>query len=88
MTNECPATWTRLHRLVGHVRCGYLDTKPRLPGHLCGSMAPMGESEQLVPRHAQSMVEAALTDTRVVLVNGARQAGKMNPGRGGCGNCG
>jgi hypothetical protein len=27
------------------------------------------------------MVEAALTDTRVVLVNSARQAGKMHPGR-------
>ncbi|WP_432987432.1 ATP-binding protein [Dactylosporangium sp. CA-233914] len=30
----------------------------------------------LVPRHAQSLVAEALADTRVVLVNGARQAGK------------
>jgi predicted AAA+ superfamily ATPase len=30
----------------------------------------------LVPRHAQSLVSEALGDTRVVLVNGARQAGK------------
>jgi uncharacterized protein len=30
----------------------------------------------LVPRHAESLVAEALTDTRVVLVNGARQAGK------------
>jgi uncharacterized protein len=30
----------------------------------------------LVPRHARSLVTEALTDTRVVLVNGARQAGK------------
>jgi len=30
----------------------------------------------LVPRHAQSIVSEALEDTRVVLVNGARQAGK------------
>ncbi len=30
----------------------------------------------LVPRHAQALVAEALADTRVVLVNGARQAGK------------
>jgi predicted AAA+ superfamily ATPase len=30
----------------------------------------------LVPRHAESLVTEALADTRVVLVNGARQAGK------------
>jgi predicted AAA+ superfamily ATPase len=30
----------------------------------------------LVPRHAESLVAEALADTRVVLVNGARQAGK------------
>ena len=30
----------------------------------------------LVPRRAQSIVSEALEDTRVVLVNGARQAGK------------
>jgi predicted AAA+ superfamily ATPase len=30
----------------------------------------------LVPRHAQGLVSEALEDTRVVLVNGARQAGK------------
>jgi len=30
----------------------------------------------LVPRHAQGLVSEALADTRVVLVNGARQAGK------------
>jgi len=30
----------------------------------------------LVPRHAESVVAEALADTRVVLVNGARQAGK------------
>jgi predicted AAA+ superfamily ATPase len=30
----------------------------------------------LVPRHAKSLVDEALADTRVVLVNGARQAGK------------
>lgn len=29
-----------------------------------------------IPRHASSAVAEALTDTRVVLVNGARQAGK------------
>jgi predicted AAA+ superfamily ATPase len=30
----------------------------------------------LIPRHAASQVDAALTDTRVVLISGARQAGK------------
>jgi predicted AAA+ superfamily ATPase len=30
----------------------------------------------LIPRHAQALVNEALADTRVVLVNGARQAGK------------
>ncbi|MGH9205336.1 MAG: ATP-binding protein, partial [Acidimicrobiales bacterium] len=29
-----------------------------------------------VPRHAETVVRAALADTRVVLVNGARQSGK------------
>jgi predicted AAA+ superfamily ATPase len=38
----------------------------------------MGRSQYqvLVPRHAASIVAAALADTRVVLVNGARQCGK------------
>lgn len=31
---------------------------------------------QLIPRHAAAQVNAALADTRVVLINGARQAGK------------
>lgn len=30
----------------------------------------------LVPRHAQALVSETLADTRVVLVNGARQSGK------------
>ncbi len=38
-----------------------------------GSTVPV---EHLRPRHAASVVAEALTDTRVVLVNGARQAGK------------
>lgn len=33
-------------------------------------------SDGLLPRHARSAVEEALADTRVVLVNGARQCGK------------
>jgi predicted AAA+ superfamily ATPase len=36
----------------------------------------MVELPGLVPRHAESLVLEALADTRVVLVNGARQAGK------------
>lgn len=36
----------------------------------------MANSTELIPRHAEELVTEALTDTRVVLVNGARQAGK------------
>lgn len=36
----------------------------------------MATLPDLVPRHAQSLISEALADTRVVLVNGARQAGK------------
>jgi len=36
----------------------------------------MVEPPDLIPRHAESLVSEALADTRVVLVNGARQAGK------------
>ena len=39
-------------------------------------MDPVVELPDLVPRHAESLVAEALNDTRVVLVNGARQAGK------------
>ncbi|WP_326551537.1 ATP-binding protein [Micromonospora sp. NBC_01813] len=33
-------------------------------------------TSRLIPRHAAAQVDAALADTRVVLINGARQAGK------------
>lgn len=33
-------------------------------------------AQDLVPRHALAVIESALGDTRIVLVNGARQAGK------------
>lgn len=36
----------------------------------------MSDPSSLIPRHAESLVHEALEDTRVVLVNGARQAGK------------
>ena len=36
----------------------------------------MANTPNLIPRHAQGIVAEALEDTRVVLVNGARQAGK------------
>lgn len=36
----------------------------------------MRQQSDLIPRHAESLVDEALSDTRVVLVNGARQAGK------------
>src|SRR5258708_6902825 len=35
-----------------------------------------GGVADLVPRHAQALVSEGLADPRVVLVNGARQAGK------------
>jgi uncharacterized protein len=38
--------------------------------------APPSPIGHILPRHATRAVEEALTDTRVVLVNGARQAGK------------
>ena len=36
----------------------------------------VGDVPELIPRHAESRVAEALADTSVVLVNGARQAGK------------
>src|ERR1700760_4555786 len=41
-------------------------------GHTCR----VANVSDLVPRRAQSPVSEALEDTRVVLINGARQAGK------------
>ena len=41
-----------------------------------GQNGQVSELPALVPRHAESLVAEALADTRVVLVNGARQAGK------------
>src|SRR5215813_15032834 len=38
-------------------------------------IVPMAQTD-FVPRHAASAITDALADTRVVLVNGARQAGK------------
>jgi len=38
-------------------------------------------SDQLLPRHAYRRVEAALADTRVVVLNGARQTGKSTLAR-------
>ena len=35
----------------------------------------------LIPRHAQTAVTAALSDTRVVVINGARQTGKSTLAR-------
>ncbi len=41
-----------------------------------GILAVVAHPHDLLPRRAESLVTEALTDTRVVLVNGARQAGK------------
>lgn len=40
------------------------------------SVVPRPSSSRILPRHATRVVEDALADTRVVLVNGARQCGK------------
>lgn len=36
----------------------------------------MNDAAPLIPRHAHALIREALADTRIVLVNGARQAGK------------
>lgn len=36
----------------------------------------MSMTRELIARHAEAQVAEALSDTRVVLVNGARQSGK------------
>lgn len=41
----------------------------------------MDHRRNLVPRRAESLVAEALTDTRVVTLNGARQAGKSTLAR-------
>ena len=41
----------------------------------------MSITEHLIPRHAQRSVSAALADTRVVVLNGARQTGKSTLAR-------
>ncbi len=41
----------------------------------------MQHAEELYKRHAQAAVEAALADTRVVVINGARQSGKSTLAR-------
>lgn len=41
----------------------------------------MGQNRELVPRRAESLVTEALSDTRVVTLNGARQTGKSTLAR-------
>ena len=41
----------------------------------------MVEIRELIPRRAEDLVTEALADTRVVLINGARQAGKSTLAR-------
>jgi len=43
---------------------------------ICGTILYVIAQNRLVGRHAEALVAEALQDTRVVLVNGARQAGK------------
>jgi predicted AAA+ superfamily ATPase len=49
--------------------------------HRCGNVRDMQATDALYPRHARRAVTAALTDTRVVVINGARQTGKSTLAR-------
>ena len=51
------------------------------PLALTGHTAMVNQPLDLVPRKARQLVAEALADTRVVTLNGARQAGKSTPAR-------
>jgi len=57
--------------------CGHLTIMTAWPDHTC----EMDQSGDLVSRKAESLVTEALADTRVVTLNGARQAGKSTLAR-------
>ena len=59
------------------VLCGHLTIMTAWPDHTC----EMDQSGDLVSRKAESLVTEALADTRVVTLNGARQAGKSTLAR-------
>ena len=50
-------------------------------GHSAGDTAEVDQTSDLVPRKASSLIAEALADTRVVTLNGARQAGKSTLAR-------
>jgi hypothetical protein len=56
---------------------GHLTIMTAWPDHTC----EMDQSGDLVSRKAESLVTEALADTRVVTLNGARQAGKSTLAR-------
>jgi uncharacterized protein len=60
---------------------GRMTTTASADQPLTGSVALMQASEDLLVRHAQRGVVAALGDTRVVVINGARQTGKSTLAR-------
>jgi polynucleotide 5'-kinase involved in rRNA processing len=49
--------------------------------HSCGGVQHMQAAGALFPRHARRAVASALADTRVVVINGARQTGKSTLAR-------
>src|SRR5260370_7570684 len=49
--------------------------------HRHGIVVCVQPAMDLIPRHAQTAVTAALSDTRVVVINGARQTGKSTLAR-------
>ena len=59
------------------VLCGHLTIMTTWPDHTC----EMDQSGDPVSREAESLVTEALADTRVVTLNGARQAGKSTLAR-------
>jgi predicted AAA+ superfamily ATPase len=70
---KCPPTV----RPGVHQLCGQVSTSDAPVGRT----GVMQTSRDVIPRKASRMVEEALADTRVITVNGARQAGKSTLAR-------
>src|SRR5215468_536350 len=66
---KCPRHW----RPDAHSTGGQVSTT--------GHTGPVSEQRRCFVRHAEQLVGEALADTRVVTINGARQAGKSTLAR-------
>src|SRR6266511_3700934 len=67
LSADLQADWRQICSLV-HTRRVSDESEPRAEPE-----SPLG---RVLPRHARALVDEAMADTRVVLVNGARQSGK------------